>query len=60
MTVTLVIDSAGEVRSAAPLGTTAWKNIDLMNALSEWKFVPAFKGHRAVASTMVKIFSLQQ
>lgn len=60
MTVTLVIDSAGKVRSAAPIGTMAWKNVDLMNALSEWKFVPAFKGHRAVASTMVKIFSLQQ
>ena len=60
MTVTLVIDSAGKVRSAAPIGNTSWKNIDLMSALSEWKFIPAFKGHRAVASSMVKIFSLQQ
>jgi len=60
MTVSLVIDSAGKVRSGAPIGSASWKNIDLMNALSEWKFVPAFKGHRAVASSMVKIFSLQQ
>jgi hypothetical protein len=61
LTVTLVIDSAGKVRSAAPIGGSAsLREIDLMNALSEWKFVPAFKGHRAVASTMVKIFSLQQ
>jgi hypothetical protein len=60
LTVTLVIDSAGKVRSIMPLGSHAWKDVDLMSALSEWKFVPAFKGHRAVASNMVKIFSLQQ
>jgi hypothetical protein len=60
ITVVLVIDSAGKVRSLQPIGTTAWKNIDLISALSEWKFVPAFKGHRAIASNMVKIFSLQQ
>ena len=60
MTVILTIDSAGKVRSAVPIGGTSWKNIDLMSALSEWRFVPAFKGHRAVASNMVKIFSLQQ
>jgi hypothetical protein len=60
ITVTLLIDSAGKVRSATPLGSVAWKNLNLMSALSEWKFVPAFKGHRAVASTIVKIFSPQQ
>ena len=60
MTVTLVIDSAGKVRSAAPLGTVSWKNVDLTSAFSEWKLAPAFKGHRAVASSMVEIFSLQR
>ena len=60
MTVTLVIDSAGKVRSAAPIGSTAWKDVDLMGSLSEWKFIPAFNGHRPVASSMVKIYSLQQ
>jgi hypothetical protein len=57
MTVTVVIDSAGKVHSVQPMGTTEWKNVDLMSALSEWKFVPAFRGHRAVASSIVKIFS---
>lgn len=60
VTVILTIDSAGKVRSATPIRYTDWKNMDLMSALSEWKFVPAFKGHRAVAISMVKIFSLQQ
>ncbi len=58
--VEFVIDSAGKVRSAATIGTTGWKGLDLMAALSGWKFVPAFKGHRAVASSMVQIFSLKQ
>jgi hypothetical protein len=60
ITVILVIDAAGKVRSAAPIGATAGNHVELMSALSQWKFIPAFKGRRAVASSMVKIFSLKQ
>ena len=58
--VVLVIDSAGKVRSAVPIGNMSTTNLDLMSALSQWKFIPAFKDHRPVASTMVKIFSPKQ
>jgi hypothetical protein len=62
MTVSLVIDSAGKVRSATPSGRVASNdnNNDQMNAISEWKFVPAFKDHLPVASSMVRVISLQQ
>jgi len=60
MSVIMVIDSAGTVRSASPIGTTERQDIDLMSALSQWKFVPTFKGRRAVASRTVKTLSLKQ
>ncbi len=46
----LVIDSAGKVRSAEPAGKTQSVNRDLINAAYFWKFIPAFKDGRAVAS----------
>jgi hypothetical protein len=47
----LVIDSAGKVRSVEPVGI---KRVDagLINAASGWKFVPAFKDGRPVASRL--------
>jgi hypothetical protein len=60
LTAVLVIDAAGKIRSATATGSTAWMNSDIMTAFSQWKFVPAFKGHQPVASSMVKIYSLQQ
>jgi hypothetical protein len=52
--VDLVIDAAGKVRSAKMVGT-ADKDVispadkDLISATAVWKFIPAFKGGRAVA-----------
>jgi hypothetical protein len=46
----LVIDSAGKVRSAEPSDNTKSFNADLIAATAEWKFIPAFKAGRAVAS----------
>jgi hypothetical protein len=46
----LVLDSAGKVRSAAPADATKSINADLLAATTEWKFIPAFKDGRAVAS----------
>ena len=50
VTLELVVDQAGKVRSAAPAGPA--KNIDpeLINAALSWKFIPAVKNGRAVAS----------
>jgi len=52
--VDLVIDAAGKVRSAKMAGT-ADKDVispadkDLISATAVWKFIPAFRGGRAVA-----------
>jgi hypothetical protein len=46
----LVVDSAGKVRSAAPVDTTKAMDADLLDATTQWKFIPAFKDGRAVAS----------
>jgi hypothetical protein len=48
--VDLVIDSAGKVRSAASVDTAKVMSADLLDAITEWKFIPAFKDGRAVAS----------
>lgn len=42
----LVVDSAGKVRSASPLGHP---DQDLLQSTSGWKFIPAFKNSRPVA-----------
>ncbi len=47
--IDLVIDSAGKVRSAKGVGET---DKDLISATAEWKFIPAFKNGRAVASRL--------
>jgi hypothetical protein len=47
--VDIVIDAAGKVRSAKVVGT---KDLDLVNDCAGWKFIPAFKDGRAVASRM--------
>jgi hypothetical protein len=46
----LVIDSAGKVRSAEPAGKTKSGDADLIHAATGWKFIPAYKDGRAVAS----------
>jgi len=48
----LVIDSAGKVRSAEAAGKTKSVDAELIYAATGWKFVPAFKAGRAVASRL--------
>jgi hypothetical protein len=47
--VDIVIDAAGKVRSAKAVGN---KDLDLVNDCADWKFIPAFKDGRPVASRM--------
>jgi hypothetical protein len=47
--VDLVIDTAGKVRSAKTVGAA---DKDLINATANWKFIPAFKDGRPVASRL--------
>ena len=47
--IDLVIDAAGKVRSAKTVGAA---DKDLISATADWKFIPAFKDGRAVASRM--------
>jgi hypothetical protein len=47
--VDLVIDAAGKVRSAKTVGSA---DEDLIAATADWKFIPAFRNGRAVASRM--------
>ncbi|HMH05531.1 MAG TPA: hypothetical protein VK579_02505, partial [Terriglobales bacterium] len=56
----LVIDSAGKVRSAEPAGKAKPADADLIHAAVGWKFIPAFKAGRAVASRMRLAVSLKQ
>src|SRR5205807_10383454 len=46
----LVIDSAGKVRSAERVGKAQSVYAVLLNAVNDWKFIPAFMTNRAVAS----------
>jgi hypothetical protein len=48
----LVIDGAGKVRSAEPAGNAKDVDADLINAALAWKFIPAFKDNRPVASRL--------
>ena len=55
--VDLVIDAAGKVRSARMVGTSDGEvarpaDKDLIGATAVWKFIPAFKAGRAVASDL--------
>ena len=47
--VDIVVDGAGKVRSAKAVGR---KDLDLDNDCAGWKFIPAFKDGRPVASSM--------
>ena len=47
--VDIVIDAAGKVRSAKAVGN---KDLDLINDCAGWRFIPAFKDARPVASRM--------
>lgn len=58
--VELVIDSAGKVRSAEPIGRATHVDAVLVRAASGWKFIPAFKNGRAVASRMHLAVSFRQ
>jgi hypothetical protein len=51
MLLYLVIDAAGKVRSAEPAGTAKYPSDWIAMALA-WKFIPAFKDGRSVASRL--------
>jgi hypothetical protein len=48
----LLIDSAGKVRSAESAGGRKLSDTNLINAAMDWTFVPAFKDGHAVASRL--------
>jgi hypothetical protein len=56
----LVIDSAGKVRSVELAGKAQAVDAMLIDAANGWKFIPAFKAGRAVASRMRLAVSLRQ
>ncbi len=56
----LVIDSAGKVRSAESAGKAKSVDAVLIDAVTAWKFIPAFKAGRAVASRTRLAVSLRQ
>jgi hypothetical protein len=55
----LVVDAAGKVRSAEPMGKVKVDQ-ELLNAALAWKFIPAFNDGRAVTSRMRLAVSLRQ
>ncbi len=48
----LIVDAAGKVRSAEPADKTTVVGPDLLKAAFTWKFIPAFKDGRPVASRL--------
>ena len=56
----LVVDDAGKVRSAEPAGKVKWVDPELINAALTWKFIPAFKDSRPVASRVRLDISLRR
>ena len=56
----LVVDRAGKVRSAELVGNTKRPDPQLIAAAHSWKFIPAFKNGRAVASRVRIAVSPQQ
>lgn len=56
----LVVDDAGKVRSAEPAGKVKWVDPELINAALTWKFIPAFKDSRPVASRVRLDVSLRR
>jgi hypothetical protein len=60
VTLELVVDGAGKVGSAEPVGKMKGADPELVNAALRWKFIPASKGGRPVASRLRLEVSLQQ
>jgi hypothetical protein len=58
--VDLVVDEAGKVRSAQPAEKVKWVDPELINAAFGWKFIPAFRDGRQVASRLRLAVSLTQ
>jgi hypothetical protein len=58
--IDLVIDSAGKVFSAAPVGTEGITDAGLMSAAKEWKFIPGLKDGHSVASHLRLYTSLRR
>jgi hypothetical protein len=56
----LVVDRAGKVRSAEPVGNAKRPDPQLITAAHSWKFIPATKNGRAVASRVRIAVSPQQ
>jgi hypothetical protein len=56
----LTVDSAGKVRSAEPAGNTKSMDPALLQAPTGWKFIPALKAGRPVASRTRMAVSLKQ
>ncbi len=56
----LVVDSAGKVRSAEPAEKAQSADAVLTDAANGWKFIPAFKAGRPVASRIRLAVSLRQ
>jgi hypothetical protein len=56
----LVIDSAGKVSSAVPVGSEGMADADLLGAAKEWKFIPAMKDGHSVASRLRLYVSLRR
>jgi hypothetical protein len=48
----LIVDDAGKVRSAEPAAKMKSVDPQLLNAALTWKFIPAFKDGRPVASRL--------
>ena len=60
VTLELVVDGAGKVRSAEPVGKMKGADPELVNAALTWKFIPASKDGHPVASRLRLEVSLQQ
>lgn len=56
----LVIDSAGKVSSAAPVGKEGVADAGLLNAAREWKFIPGLRNGHSVASRLQLFTSLRR
>jgi hypothetical protein len=56
----LIVDQAGKVRSAVAVGAGKSIDAELINAALSWKFIPAQKGDRPVASRFRMVVSGKQ
>jgi hypothetical protein len=59
-TLKLVIDSAGKVRSAEPMGDAQRIDAALLSSTSNWKFIPAYSAGQPVASRILLGVSLRR